>query len=201
MCCAPPVRFWGCSVPLDLPREARQVLALLELCSNGSVQAWNTSGGARGEKDHALPPGDPNPPHLIWRRRMEQASPDQLPGLITEARGELEQIRGYGRAAVPRPKGETREEWEARLLKEGRGHEARVVAVAFKCGVRDVMRIRLGAGEDPSVGGSVARVNGSLEARRERVQQMRRGGASTRQIARLTGEAQTQVVRWTKEAA
>lgn len=188
-------------MPLELPREARQVLLDLETCSNGSVQAWNTSGGARGEKDHALPPGDPNPPHLIWRRRMEASTPEKLPGLIGEARLELEQIRGYGRAAAPRPKGESRAEWEARLIREGEGFEARDVANRFRCGVQDVTRIRAREGRDPSTGKAVRLVEGSVEARRERVVQMHRGGASTRQIARLVGVSQTLVMKWTKEAA
>lgn len=188
-------------MPLDLPRTARQVLAELQLLMHGKTTSYNSSGGGRSENENAVPQGESNPPHEVWRRRMEKATPEKLPGLIIEARGELEAIRGYGRAAQPKPKGESRGEWEARLIREGEGFDARDVAVKFHTSVRVVTTLRANAGRDPSKGGSLVPVEASVEARRERVEQLRRGGASTRQIARLTGEAQTQVVRWTRKAA
>lgn len=185
----------------DLPQPARQVLAELELCMHGKTAAWNPSGTSRGENPNPLPQGESSPPHLVWRSRFLAASPDALAALVANAREELIAIRGYGRANIPPPQEETREQWEARMLKDGEGFEARDVAVSFRCAVADVIRIRLGAGRDPNHGGVLKRVEAPLEARRERVLQMRRGGASTRQIAQMVGVHQTQVVRWTREAA
>jgi hypothetical protein len=50
-------------------REARQVLAELELISHGKCASYNSSGA--GESTAVLPQGESRPPHEYWRHRFQ----------------------------------------------------------------------------------------------------------------------------------
>lgn len=117
---------------------------------HGRTASLNGSG--RGGERNPVPQGESSPPTDYWLQRFRHATLGELPALLKGARDELERIKGYGRAAQPKPEGESREEWEARLLREGEGFEARDVAVKFSCATRDVTRIRAAAGRDPNLG-------------------------------------------------
>lgn len=173
-----------------LPREARQVLAELELLSHGKGAALNSSG--RGGDDPSRPPhGEANPPHLIWRERMERCETDKVLTLVAEARLELEQTRGFGKAAEPKPVGETQEQWEARLIADGNGWDASTVAKSFRCLVRDVVKVRVRHDRDPSTG----RLNPAISDRDAKILRMHANGRQQREIARFMAINQATVSR------
>lgn len=134
----------------ELTREARQVLAEMELISYGKVSSWNSSGG-KGEKENPVPQGDANPLHEIWRDRFERCKPLDLAYEVILAREELDAIRRRDTSSEA-PAEEPRVAWEARLIEEGEGYEARHVATSFMTGVKDVTRIRRAHGRDPNDG-------------------------------------------------
>jgi hypothetical protein len=134
----------------ELTREARQVLAEMELLSYGKAASWNSSGG-KGEKENPVPQGDSNPLHEIWSVTFRTADDDQMPGLVNLARLELDAIKRRDLEA-PSTVEEPRAAWEARLIEEGVGYEARHVATSFMTGIKDVMRIRRQHGRDPNDG-------------------------------------------------
>jgi transposase-like protein len=77
----------------NLPREARQILARLELVSHGSITGYNKSGGARTceHPGGKRPAGEAEPPHLTFRARMVD-EPWKVWDLIEEAEKHLERI-------------------------------------------------------------------------------------------------------------
>lgn len=69
---------------------ARQLLAELELVSHGTTQAWNPSGGGHNAERPAFPPGEPKPPHIALRARLNAAlTQTQVDRVCTAAREAL----------------------------------------------------------------------------------------------------------------
>jgi hypothetical protein len=64
-------------------REARTLIAQVELISHGSVQAWDSSGGHSAEKP-LLPAGEPNPPHIALRAQLAQAQTQSQVDKVTQ---------------------------------------------------------------------------------------------------------------------
>jgi hypothetical protein len=180
-----------------LTREARQILGEMELLMHGKTASLNSSG--RGGERNPVPQGEASPPVDYWLGRFRTAALEEVAGLVQAARHELERIKRRDTTVVVQE--ETREEWEARLLRDGEGFEARDVAVKFNCAVQDVTRLRRRAGLDPNLGEAFRPVDAPLEEKKERVLEMRRAGVSTRQIAQAVGVHQTQVVRWVRSAS
>jgi hypothetical protein len=136
----------------ELTREARQVLAEMELLSYGKAASWNSSGG-KGEKENPVPQGDSNPLHEFWRREFERAEGyEELMCCLDAARIELDAIKRRDPSLDEDVVEEPRTAWEARLIEEGEGYEARHVATSFMTGIKDVMRIRRQHGCDPNDG-------------------------------------------------
>jgi hypothetical protein len=133
-----------------LTREARQILGEMELLMHGKTASLNSSG--RGGERNPVPQGEAHPPHEQWLAVFNDLAPfpHLLRQAIHNARLELERIKRRDTTVVVRE--ETREEWEARLLRDGAGFEARDVAVKFNCAVQDVTRLRTAAGRDPNLG-------------------------------------------------
>ena len=124
-----------------------------------------------------MPPGEARPPHEMFRRAWEAAETvSARERVLEEARAELDRLRGRNRPE--RPAGETTEQWKARLLKDGEGHDSLRVAQEFNTSQRRVRRIRLDDKRDPETGKKTAGVSAA---------EMRRQGLSYRQIAELTG--------------
>jgi hypothetical protein len=96
-----------------MTRDARQVLAELELISHGKATSWDSSGA--GETTAVLPQGESRPPHEYWRHQFQAATERELPGLVREAREELEAIRVRQEPA--------RDTWDekAAILEDGEG--------------------------------------------------------------------------------
>jgi hypothetical protein len=163
-----------------LTREARQILAEMELLSYGKVASWNSSGG-KGENENPVPQGDSNPLHEQWGQRFRAAygSDAALLPLVVAAREELDAIRRRD-PDTPVPE-EGRDAWEERLIDEGEGHEAKVVATSFGTSVAVVTKLRRKYQRDPNLGLHLAMMPG------ETVRQMAaRTGMSKSAIGRLT---------------
>lgn len=135
---------------VGLRHQMREVLAQLELVSHGTITNYNPSGGG-GESEQALPAGGSGAEHLKWRRLFERATSDkERRTLIDQAWQELEQLRG--RVERPVPTGETLEQRNSRIVKDGEGYTVREVAIAFRCGEREVRKARTAAGREPERG-------------------------------------------------
>jgi hypothetical protein len=161
-----------------LTREARQILAEMELLMHGKTASLNSSG--RGGERNPVPQGEAHPPAEYWLARFRGASFDEISSVLHAARAELERIKRRDTTVVVQE--ETREEWETRLLRDGEGFEARDVAVKFSCAVQDVTRIRTRAGRDPNLG-------------KVDVRELAAQGLTVREIAERTGMSKSAVHR------
>lgn len=181
-------------------REMRYLLTQLELLSHGSTQAWNSAGG-HGDSPNALPFGESNPPHLVFRD-LYLAQPDDVGrGLVIEdARGELKRLRGHGidRSHVV---GETLEAENGRILAEGAGFTADEVARRFKCTPTRVRRLRLAAGHGIEDGAApVGVVSAEVVDARAEALRMKSQGMTERQIALALRKPKSTVHDWLQAA-
>lgn len=133
----------------------REVLLQLELTSNGATAAYDSSGG--GTPDYALVDdwgrgrlGVGDAPHLTHRAAWRDARDDvERRSVLEAARAELAAIR---RSRANQHAGEPQDALAQRIVQEGRGWPAREVAIAMRCGVRLVWRVRAAAGLDVEFG-------------------------------------------------
>jgi hypothetical protein len=176
-----------------MTRDARQVLAELELISHGKCASYNSSGA--GESTAVLPQGESRPPHEYWRGRFNAASTDyELADLVRQARDELEAWRVRQEPAE--------DCWNERdaILKDGEGFEASVVARRFARSVTYVMRLRAKDDREAEFG-LPTRFAAVKDNSSDRVQNLASQGCTLRQIAMQTGLHKTQVQRMLKAAA
>lgn len=179
---------------LTIVRDMRQVLAELELTSNGVTSRLDGSGGGvLGSRPPVT--GDWDPPHLRFRRMWEEArTDDERARVLAEARRELHDLT----RPKPRPRGETEAERDARLL-EHEGWSAKEVALAFRMTESQVRKVRLGHGRDPEWGQVeplLPMPAGTREERRERARLLRdKYRLSSRRIAEILCVDHSTVVR------
>lgn len=162
-----------------IPTNVRLLLSQLELLSHGSTASWNPAGGHT--EPAALPFGENDPPHLRLRARYLAADSDEArTRAVNMMNKTLREFRGTG---VDRSKvvGETREQEDARIVREGNGFTADEVALRFNCTPTRVRRVRLAAGRD-DVGREPARPDATDVPAVEAVR-MRSNGMTIRQIA------------------
>ncbi len=172
-----------------IPPEVRQLFAELELLSHGTTQSWNSTGSHTTDRA-IIPPGESKPPHVTFRLSYLAASSDSARSLVVKEAGEeLERFRGHGidRSHVV---GESQEQQNARLLKEGAGEPPSRVALVFHCTPTRVRRLRLAAGFNTETGRPTTPVATDLavEARR-----LRDAGMSVRAIALALGKPKSTV--------
>lgn len=128
----------------ELDGEIRALLARLELISHGQTQAWNpaTQGGERAA---LLPPGESNPPHLVFRRLWDAAGSDeQRRRVIRDAERELVAWTRCDKRLADRPFVSL----EQQVLEDGQGWDAAAVAGRYGISTARVLRIRLRNGRD-----------------------------------------------------
>lgn len=83
----------------DRHQTITQVLAELEMVSHGTTQSWNASGRGgdatcRPGQSGDLPPGELAPPHLVYRRRYDNALTDyERQGILRDARHTLKRAK------------------------------------------------------------------------------------------------------------
>jgi hypothetical protein len=167
----------------DLEQRMRETLLQLALCSNGTTTSWAPSGSSERDRSPTLGIGDA--PELELARAFDCAVNDQqrerVLGRATET---LDRIR---RSRADASAGETLEERNARIVRDGEGVPARDVAIWARCGIRDVHKARDAAGRDLELGRPLR--NGELRAADRRVELARLvgEGMSVRNAARSLG--------------
>jgi hypothetical protein len=157
-------------------KEQRQVLADLELTSVSRSRAF-IGVVTTSPPDSAPPTGDESPA-TYWRERFDGAATDaEARALLAGARAELRHIR---RRAFPAVVWEDAVELAARVLGDGEGVDARVVAISLRCTPTFVRRTRVVAGREPEHGRVV-----SVETLEPRA--LVAAGMSIRQVAAVVG--------------
>jgi hypothetical protein len=181
------------ALPPDLAREARQLLAELAMVSCGSITSYSpmsTSGG--GPRDPST--GDQWPAHHeLLHRLAEAVSATDVRDALNWGRHELAALRRAPQNA--KVTGESEAERAKRIVKEGEGWGMHDVANTLNVPVGEVRRARVAHQRDPIDGRSIR----PTIAPRDRARSMHERGVSTREIARLLGKHQTQVVRWLRQ--
>ena len=163
--------------PLDQDRRIRAVLVQMEILTYGSTYQYAGStarqkplGGDQPAKQWGACEDEAEPLHLHWRARYILAAPHAREDVIAQATDALIMARVR---TDPIPEGETRQDWEERLIDEGEGWEAARVAAAFLTGVREVVKVRIAYKRDPNTGRAMDGVT---------IGQLAQEGLSARQI-------------------
>src|SRR6266540_2931999 len=167
--------------PILLPKQARQILAELELIQHGSITAYNSSGGRSSDRD-PCPSGESWPPHLKYEAlflEAVEADPERLPALIRMAKTELDEIVRGNREDCKRVK-KTDDDLKRDVLRMA-GWTPREVAnrLAGIVTQGQVIAWRREKHKDVSTGYDPR----PEEDKRDRVLRLHRSGVSTRQIA------------------
>lgn len=138
---------WTGSTQAD---RMRQILAKLEVTSNGPIGSYQPVGSKGAFQSREPTSGDSSPPHIRWAHAFNQCETDrERDRVIRDATAELETLTCRPVSVV---EGETVEERDRRVLKEGKEFTAREVANTFRINVKDVWRIRQQAGLDKDLG-------------------------------------------------
>lgn len=162
---------------LDQDRRMRSVLIAMQCLMYGSTAQWNKSGGHQKPTGGNRPPGESQPLHMIWQHAYVLAAPQDREQVIADATDALVEARVR---TAPVPQGETREQWEERLIKDGDGWPAREVAVRFLTATREVTKLRMRYERDPHMGRPLER--------QATIPELIAKGLSARQIAFITGK-------------
>lgn len=188
----------------DLDARMRQVLAQLEMCSNGTTTSYNPSGsGASGKQPGGdRPRGGDSAPHLRWANVYANADTDeQRAKVIKDAEEDLAQITGRGASAHQRPS-ETEDEARTAVLDATRGwrpEDATLSPAARGISARTLRAWRRAANCDPETGepqGKWAHLTGPA-ARLKARDLVHRHGYSLRAAAAEMGCDKRQISRWT----
>lgn len=189
----------------ELNAQMRHVLIQLSVTSTTPAAGYEPTSRSGATDSRVLAGGDTGPATYYARQYGPPFHPAtaRWPGAGTDARRrdlieaatvELQQIRGGLVTPRPRFDDESLEARNARMIREGDGWKVRDVAVAFRCGEREVRKVRLEAARNPDDGRELAADAGGDRIARAR--RMRQAGATTREIAEALSVHQTQVVRW-----
>jgi DNA-binding CsgD family transcriptional regulator len=170
----------------------RALLLELALTSNGRTSSWDVS--SAGERDHTPHLGRGDAPELELAAAYEAAADDDARrAAIQGATETLDRIR---RSRATTVVGETKTERDARIVRDGEGERARDVAIAIRCGIRDVWAARAANGRDTEFGRPC--LNGGSLTRRERqarVLELTGDGMSARAVAGALGVSYATVLR------
>lgn len=182
----------------------RQVLARLEITSNGPISSYSPVASKGGFSSGEPTTGDTRPPHIFWARRYNACIDDaEREHAIASAARELDEIT---QRVYPAVEGESIEDRNTRMVKDYAGWSAMDVATAFRCGVREVHKARLAAGRDKDYGQVVEQPTGkrlAADERRRKVHDLkaRHPGMTARQIAMHVGASHPTVVEDLKRDA
>jgi hypothetical protein len=175
----------------------RAVLTELMLLMHGSTTSWNPT--TRGTRDRdPRPTGDSYPVAENYRDQYAQAPGDiARRRVLNEARAELERWRGHG---TQRHAGETRDEQEARILKEGQGFDPQTVAIRFDTNAGRIRKLRVTSGYLPETGEPLPGIQTKV-ASADKVRELAEQGCTLRQIKILTGVSKSTAHRILGRAA
>lgn len=178
----------------ELEARMREVILALAMTSNGTTTSYDSSGGGAIDyyliDDRGRGKGRPGEaPHLVFARRWDAADDDdKRRAVLDAARNELDRIR---RSRAPDPavlEIETKDKRDARIVKDGADFSAQDVAIAMRCGIRDVWSARQAAGLDIEFGRPP--VNGRKMTREQRTTEilhLTKLGMNPFQIAKRLG--------------
>lgn len=179
-------------------QQARQVLLELTLLSHGSVTNWAPTTSGTRDRD-PRPTGDSNPVADQYAAAYADAAGDvSRQRVIHEAREELARWRGHG---ITRTPGETQDERDLRMLREGQGFDPQTVAVRFDTNAGRVRKLRVEHGHLPETGTPLPGVKPVEAATPERVLELAGQGCTLRQITTITGVSKSTVQRMLGKAA
>lgn len=171
---------------MTVDRRFREVLLQLALCSNGRTTSWSPTNASTSAAGQTPRLGRSDAPELELARAYDRATSDvERQALLDEAIATLDSIRHAPATAVA---GETKAERDARIVEHGEGLPASEVAIAMRCGVRDVWTARAANGRDPEFGRPC--LNGGSLTKRERqarVLELTAEGMTARNVARVLG--------------
>lgn len=185
------------AVPLvQLPQEARQVLAELELVSCGTIPGYEPMGRSGATSSKPPVTGDTDAPHLRWRLEM-LAAPDQaaLAAIVEKARDELAVLRRGDPDRRAGAREETGVERARRLLRDGGGFTPGELARSSQfrgMSEREIRAARVQGGQDPDLGRPTA--TGGTDVAAHAIVLLA-GGMTVRQVALATGMSKSAVDR------
>jgi hypothetical protein len=146
----------------------RDVLLQLAMCAAGRTPSYDSSGGGEPQPIPTLGVGDA--PHLRYAALWDAAADEsERQKILDEAVAELANIR---KSSGDPTKEETAADRDRRIVRDGRGINAREVAVWARCGVKDVWNARRAAGVDTEFG--LDPLNGREMTARQRDEEIRR---------------------------
>jgi hypothetical protein len=192
-------------VSADQDHRIRQILAQLEVTSNGTIYSYSVIGSKGAFESGAPTTGDSQPPHVYWAAEYNRCASDFERGkVIGKATTALEELT---HRLAPRIEGEAVEQRNRRIIRDYAGWTAQEVATHFRCGVREVWRVRDEDGRDKDYGkpreaaSKTARL--AAEERRRRVVELKQAhpGMTARQIAMHVGADHKTVQADLKRAA
>jgi len=198
----------------DLAREMRSILARMELLAHGSITNYSPT-GVGGSADAKPPTGESRPPHEHWARRWERAVWDdeewtierELVGeevvkhrknVIEKAQEDLDSYRKRTEGLVV---GETEEELEARIVREGEGWSVEQVAQHCRCTVTFARKARLKAGKSVTTGKAPKDVPLDAGDEIQRVRRLKEEGYTERGIRMILKIGGGKLQRLLREAA
>jgi hypothetical protein len=176
-------------------KEVRQVLAELELLSNGATVRFDPSKSG-GHAGSSAPTGEANPPYLTFRTRFEACgSARETLVVLDAARAELRALKCR---TVPVVGLDGEELLRRQILEDHVGSTAADVAVVLYCTPSKVRKIRAGEGLEPDSGLPLLDLS---EGEVERARRYAGQGVSERDIARFLCRSQSSVRRLLGRAA
>lgn len=202
---------WLAAEYMWLKREMRQVLAELELTSNGVTSAPRLTVAAvaprAGDRVPSSTPsfessapvsGDAYPPHLHYRWMWNQAETnDDRRHALDQARAKLRQLR----ISPPPGEGESIDDRNRRMLDDHEDFAAKDVAIAMRMSETEVRKVRMANGRDPELGTpTIAHKLGPnaspVERAKHAVYLNEKHGLGPRAIAPLLGVTARQACRY-----
>jgi hypothetical protein len=164
----------------------------LMMLMHGTVTSWAPTTSGDRDRD-PRPTGDSNPVVDQYDAAYNDAA-GQIgrQRVLNEAREELARWRGHG---IKRHEGESQEERDRRMLREGQGFDPQTVAVRFDTNAGRVRKLRVAHGHLPETGTPLPGVKPVEAATPERVLELAGQGCTLRQITTITGVSKSTVQR------
>jgi hypothetical protein len=196
---------------MDLAQQMRSILAQMELLPHGTITNYSPTGGGGGA-DTKPPTGESRPPHEHWRERWERAVFDDMEEeqreattitrhrrrVIDNAQKELDSLRKRPEIKV---QGETEEELEKRIIRDGEGEPVDRVALAMRCTPTFVRKARLKAGRSVVTGNAPKDAPLDTEDQVEKVRRLKEEGYTERGIRMILKIGGSKLQRLLREAA
>ncbi len=179
-------------------QQMRAVLLELTLLMHGSTTSWSPTTSGDRDRD-PRPSGDSYPPAEEYRDHYQHAHGELARRRILKAaRDELDRWRGHG---TQRHAGETQEQLDKRILRDGKDFDPQTVAVRFDTNAGRIRKLRIANGHHPETGKPLPDAKANKIETPERVIELSLQGCTLRQIETLTGVPRMTVSRMLGRAA